>query len=74
MPNLVTVAGTGIVGPGNTQPSKQFNDVINLNVDFVEQVLTLFRSGGQSPITLDYNVFTTVSWTISAHLATVSFS
>jgi hypothetical protein len=72
MPDLVTIAG--VVGPGDTQPSKQFSDVVDIDINLAKQVLTLFRSGGQREIYLDLFGIATVTYTVSSHLATISFS
>lgn len=70
--DLVTVAG--VTGPGLTLASRQFSDVSSIHVDFDKQVLTLTRKGGAGPLEVDLFGITTVTYTISSHVATVSMT
>lgn len=69
-----TVTVTGSTGPGQAVTSQRFTDVVDLEVDFNRNVLKITRSGSGGIIYYDYSALSTVTWTISSGLSTVTVS
>jgi len=76
MPTKLTY--TGGVGPGNSVSSLVFNNVIDLEFDFIKKVIivTYLSSNGIDPLvqTLDLNVLSTITWTTAAGVGTITMS
>lgn len=70
MPNTATI--TGSVGPNQTMTAQVFNNVSSANFDFNGQTVTINSGRGQTIVDL-YGI-TTVTYTISNHLATITLS
>jgi hypothetical protein len=71
MPNKITV--TGSIGPGNTLTAQVFNNVTDLDFDLAEQDLKIVSDGGKTTH-VDLYTIATVTYTIAAHVATVTIS
>lgn len=70
MPNTATV--TGVIGPGQTVTSLVLTGVLDINFDLAMQTIQIVCDQGR-PIFSLYGT-TTVTYTIAAHIATVTIS
>ena len=69
-----TFTVTGSTGPGQAVTTQKFTDVVDVEVDFLRNVLKITRAGAGGIIYYDYSALGTVTWTISAGLSTLVFS
>lgn len=69
-----TVTITGSTGPGQAVTSQKFTDVVDIEADFVRNVLIVTRAGAGGIIYYDYSAIVTITWTISGGLSTLVFS
>lgn len=72
MPNNITVTST--TGPGLSLTSQLFNNVTNLNFDYLAGVLTITWNDplqGSKKTAVSLSSITTVTYTISSGIATV---
>jgi hypothetical protein len=76
MPTKLTY--TGGIGPGNAVTSLAFNNVTDLEFDFVKKVIivTYLATNGIDPLvqSLDLNVLSTITWTTAAGVGTITMS
>ncbi len=69
-----TLTVTGTTGPGSSVTSLKFTDVVDVEVDFLRNILKVTRSGAGGISYYDYSALATITWTISAGLSTLAFS
>lgn len=69
-----TVTVTSTTGPGSSVTSLKFTDIVDIEVDFVRNVLKLTRAGAGGIQYYDYSALATITWTISSGLSTLAFS
>lgn len=72
-----TLTYTGSTGPGQALTSAVFNNVTDIEFDYIHQVLrvTYSNTGGPSIIAiLDLSVPTTFTYTLSGGVATITIS
>lgn len=69
-----TVTVTGTIGPGQSVTSLKFTDVVDLEVDFLRNVLKVTRAGAAGIQYFDYSAIGTITWTASGGLSTLAFS
>lgn len=69
-----TLTVTGTTGPGSTVTSLKFTDVVDVEVDFLRNVLKVTRAGAGGISYYDYSALATITWTISNGLSTLAFS
>ena len=70
---MSTITVTGPTGPGKTLTAVVFNLVTRLEFDLAGQNLRIVSDGGKNT-NIDLNTIATVTYTISAHVATVTIS
>jgi len=69
-----TLTVTGTTGPGLTVTSLKFTDVVDVEVDFLRNVLKVTRSGAGGITYYDYSALATITWTIASGVSTLAFS
>ena len=69
-----TLTVTGTTGPGQSVTSLKFTDVVDVEVDFVKNVLKVTRAGSGGINYYDFSALATITWTISAGISTLAFS
>lgn len=69
-----TLTITGTTGPGQSVTTQKFTDVVDVEADFVRNVLKVTRSGAGGIIYYDYSALATITWTITAGVSTLVFS
>lgn len=76
MPTKITY--TGGIGPGNSVTSLVFNNVTDMEVDFVKKVIIVsyLSASGNNPLvqSLDLNVLGTITWTTASGVGTITMS
>ena len=65
---------TGSVGPGQAVTSLKFTDVVDVEADFVRNVLKVTRAGAGGINYYDFSAIATITWTISTGISTLAFS
>lgn len=69
-----TVTITGSTGPGQAVTTLKFTDVTDITVHVGRNTLQITRAGSGGISYYDYSALSTVTWTISNGITTVTFS
>jgi len=75
MPTKLTY--TGGIGPGNSVTSLVFNNVVDMEFNFIDKVIIvsyLDAAGMNKVQSLDLNVLTTITWTTASGVGTITMS
>jgi len=75
MPTKLTY--TGGIGPGNSVSSLVFNNVVDMEFNFIDKVIIvsyLDAAGMNKVQSLDLNVLTTITWTTASGVGTITMS
>jgi len=65
---------TGSTGPGQAVTTQKFTDVVDVEVDFLRNVVKITRAGSGGIIYYDYSAVATITWTVTAGASTLTFS
>ena len=71
-PAVVTVTST--TGPGQAVTSVKFTDVVDIEFDFLHNIIKVMRAGSGSTQIYDYSAINTVTMTISAGVTAIVIS
>jgi hypothetical protein len=66
-----TVTITGSTGPGQAVTTQKFTDVVDIEYDFVRNVVKVTRAGASGIIYYDYSALTTITQVIASGLTTI---
>ena len=69
-----TVTTSLPTGPGQSLSSLKLTDVVDVEVDFVHNLLKITRAGSGGTLICAYDAAATVTWTISGGVSTIAFS
>lgn len=69
-----TVTITETTGPGLSVTALKQTDIVDIEVDFLRNVIKITRAGAGGIQYYDYSVLATLTWTISAGVTTITAS
>jgi hypothetical protein len=69
-----TITVTGSTGPGQAVTALKFTDVLDIEVDFLRNLLKITRAGAGGIQYYDYSALATITWTISNGISTLTFA
>ena len=69
-----TLTITGSTGPGQAVTTQKFTDVIDVEADFLRNVLKVTRASAGGIIYYDFSAIATITWTIASGTSTMVFS
>ena len=71
-PATVTINST--TGPGQAVSSLKFTDVVDLEIDFIHNIIKVMRQGSGSTQIYDYSAMNTIACSILNGVTTISIS
>lgn len=69
-----TVTITGSTGPGQAVTTQKFTDVVDIEYDFLRNVVKVTRAGAGGIIYYDYSAIATITHVVAAGLTTIVLS